>query len=46
MFFCKAQVAGQQISTPPTLYAALLYQERIWSQHIEGARLITCILCS
>ena len=36
MFFCKAQVAGQQISTPSTLYTASLYRERIWSQHMDA----------
>ena len=36
MFFCKAQVASQQISTPPILYTASLYRERIWSQHMDA----------
>ena len=36
MFFCKAQVAGQQISIPPILYTASLDREGIWSQHIDA----------
>ena len=36
MFWCKAQVAGQQISTPPILYTAAFKRGGIWSQHIDA----------
>ena len=35
-FFCKAQVAGQQISSSPTLFAASLNRGGIWSQHMDA----------
>ena len=42
MFFCKAQVAGQQISTPPTLYTASLNRKRIWSQYMDAQTQTIC----
>ena len=36
MFYCKAQVAYQQISTPPTLYTSSFNRGGIWSQHMDG----------
>ena len=36
MFYCKAQVPGQQISTPPTLCTASFNRGGIWSQHMDA----------
>ena len=35
-FFCKAQVAGWQISTPPTLFTTSLNNAGIWIQHMNA----------
>ena len=34
-FFCKAQVAGWQISTPSTLLTTFLNREGIWTKHMD-----------
>ena len=36
MFFCKAQVAGWQISKFPTLSTTSLNSSEIWSQHMDA----------
>ena len=36
MFYCKAQVPGQQISTPPILCTASFNRGGIWSQHMNA----------
>ena len=36
MFFCKAQVAGQQMSSPPTLYSASPNGGGIWGQRTDS----------
>ena len=36
MFYCKAQVPGQQISTPPTLCTASFNRGGIWIQHMDA----------
>ena len=35
-FFCKAQAAGWEISTPPTVCITSLNSREIWSQHMDA----------
>ena len=36
MFYCKGQVAGQQISKTPTLCTASFNRVGIWIQHMDA----------